>query len=282
MVNHYIPNTLEEALQYIHQNHTIKVAGGTDVMVKKRNTSNVPPKFEHDAIYLSQLKELNYIKVENEILKIGAMTPLSTVLNHAATPKLLKDAIGVMASPALRNVATLAGNIGNASPAADSVPVLSVYDSLITLKSMNHERKININQVITGPGKTDIKSDELISEIAIPIKNFSKVSFVKVGGRKADAISKICFAAAIQVDKGIVRDFRISIGSVAPRPIRRKDIEEEIKGKSLESLVINRSKIGRLYEPYIIPITDQRSNKDYRKQVSLNIIEDFIQSCKEC
>jgi len=276
MVKHFIPKNLSEALEYINSYNVTIVAGGTDVMVQKRSWANLPPRIEGHIMYIANLEQLNYIKTIDNHLHIGATTPLSDVLEYPDTPKILKEAIEIIATPALRNVGTIAGNIGNASPAGDTLPILYLEEALIVLESVNNRKILPISEVIIGPRKTIINTDEIITEIIIPTNKHTKSRFVKVGGRKADAISKVSFAGSVQIEENKITDLRICFGAVAPTVIRNKDIESQFIGMDLNDLRGNYQNIIDKYEPIIKPITDQRSNKNYRKKVALNLLKDFL------
>ncbi len=275
MVEHYIPTTLAEALQ-IRKDHAVTIiAGGTDLMVQRRTWANTPPKFSA-TMNIMHLDELHYIHDKQECIAIGATTSLTDVMNHPATPELLRKAIAEMASPALRNIATLAGNIGNASPAGDSLPVLYVLGAHVVMKSVSQQRVVPIEHVITGVRQTIIQPDELITEIRIPLEPFTTSRFVKVGGRKADAISKVSFAGLARIENGVVNDIRIAFGAVAPTVVRSIDIEASLRHRTVTSLQEEINEICTEYVEWIRPIDDQRSNRVYRKNVTVNLLKDFI------
>jgi|LGVF01.2.fsa_nt_gb CO/xanthine dehydrogenase FAD-binding subunit len=278
MVKHFIPSTLAEALEFISNNETKIISGGTDLMVQRRSWAETPPKFDKDVIYIFNLKELNYIKKTNSFLRIGATTPVSDVLEHQDTPKLLKEAISIMASPALRNLATIAGNIGNASPAGDTLPIMYLYNAQIKLENKDDFRILPINEVILGPRNIILENNEMITEVIIPLDAFTKTNFTKIGGRKADAISKVSFTGALNVVENIVEDFRICFGAVGPTVVRNTDIENKYQNISLIELKANISNIIKDYDEIVKPIDDQRSTKEYRKKVALNLLKDFIQN----
>lgn len=278
MVKHYIPENLVAALEYIDKNKTEVIAGGTDLMVQRRNWAETPAIFENKVMYIANLNELNYIKKIDDHLHIGAVTPLTDVLNHKDTPQMLKEAIEIMASPALRNCATIAGNIGNASPAGDTLPVLYVYEAFIVLENKNKSRILPIEEIILGPRKTVIMENEIITEIIIPLTNFSEILFEKVGGRKADAISKISFAGAIILKDSKIRSIRIAYGAVGPTVVRNKAIEQKYTNLTRQELKGKISDIKMDYKEIVKPIDDQRSNKEYRKKVAINLLEKFIEA----
>jgi len=275
-VKNLIPKTYLETLELLSSGDYRLLAGGTDLMIQRRSWSNMLPKFRKSTLLIFNLQEMKYMFEEDDFLHIGAGTSLEDIKDNDLTPELLVEAINIMASPAIRNMATLGGNIGNASPAGDSLPVLYVLNALIVLESIEAIREVPISDFIVGPGRKSIKSNEIIKEIRIPIKQFTQTKFEKVGGRKADAISKISFAGAVEINNNIIQDFRVSFGAVGPTVVRKKSLENEIIGQTLAEAKLDVENILKSYEPFITPINDQRSNKEYRKEVALNILESFI------
>lgn len=271
-----IPKTYLETLELLSSGDYRLLAGGTDLMIQRRSWSNMLPKFRKSTLLIFNLQEMKYMFEEDYFLHIGAGTSLEDIKDNDLTPELLVEAINIMASPAIRNMATLGGNIGNASPAGDSLPVLYVLNALIVLESIEAIREVPISDFIVGPGRKSIKLNEIIKEIRIPIKQFTQTKFEKVGGRKADAISKISFAGAVEINNNIIQDFRVSFGAVGPTVVRKKSLENEIIGQTLAEAKLDVENILKSYEPFITPINDQRSNKEYRKEVALNILESFI------
>ena len=281
MVKHIIPNNLREALNLLKEGNTILMGGGTDLMIQKRNTAGTPPRFDKNVLYLANLKELNYIKVVSKDICIGAVTPLETILESKMTPSLLKKVIGEMASPGIRHTATLAGNIANASPAGDGVAVLYALDARLVLASAHEERTIPIEDFIVGVRKTILKPDELIKEIRIPKDTFTQEKWVKVGGRKADAISKVSFVGAVRIEDHKVQDLRMAFGAIAPTVIRSRKLEKKLQNRHVSEIKAELTNILRHFDTLFSPIDDQRSNKDYRRQVASNLARDFILGLEE-
>lgn len=276
MVKHFIPTTLAETLDILANHNVELIAGGTDLMVQRRTWANTTPNFT-STVNICNLSELNYITLVDNELHIGATTPLTDIWIHQDTPELLKQSISIIASPALRNVATIAGNIGNASPAGDTLPILYLYDAKLVLLSKHNKRVVPVQDVILGPRRTIIAQDELIREIILPLHPFTTVRFDKVGGRKADAISKVSFSGAVLLDENRIRDIRFCFGAVGPTMIRNRSIEDTIIGCTIEELQQDIPRILNEYGSLVSPIDDQRSNKQYRKQVALNLLQDFIE-----
>jgi len=276
MVKHVIPENLHEALVLMNQERYKVIAGGTDLMIQKRSFAQTAPRFDQPMMYLFNLKELKYIIKSSQGISIGSMTSLEDLFDHPDTPPILKEVIIQMASPALRYVATLAGNIANASPAGDSLVALYLMDAVVVLESIYKTRRVPIDHLIIGPRLTTIEPHELIKEIWIPHIDYDSFQFIKVGGRKADAISKLSFLGLIRKENSKILDLRIALGAVAKTVVRNRDIEQILIEEDLNQLKTNPDIIKTLYEPLIQPIDDQRSNKHYRKEVTLNLIKNFI------
>ena len=201
---------------------------------------------------------------------------MTEILEFRDTPELLRVAIRDIASPALRNIATIAGNIGNASPAGDTLPILYVMNAKLVLKSLDSSRTVPIHEVIVGPRKTVIGENEIITEIIIPTNDFTSTVFNKVGGRKADAISKISFTGAATVVDDVVMDIRIAFGAVGPVVVRDREIENSMIEMTVGQIKDNLDEILDAYSQKITPIDNQRSNKEYRMHVALNLLMDFL------
>ncbi len=291
-----IPDSYSHALDELFDKDLMILAGGTDVMVRNRNWSGLSPKLDGDVLSIASLDELSYIKEDERGLHIGANTSLETILKSQLVFPLLRQAVSQMASPAIRHVGTIGGNIGNASPAGDTLPILYIYDTLVVLESVEGSREVSICEFITGPGKHIRKSDELIKEIIlkdIPVTDFY---YEKVGGRRSDAISKISFGATYTKDPdGSLRDIRLAFGAVYKTVVRNRNLEKELMealnnrknmgqtlpGKSSVISAIHDKAVEEVIQAYnllIQPIDDQRSSAKYRKECAVNLLKSFIQT----
>ncbi len=278
MVNHLLPETLEEALEALARKQHLLFAGGTDLMVQKRAWAGLPRNFEHPVLFTSRIAKLNFIEKRSDHLAVGATCSLEMMLEYPDTPDLFKTIIGEMASPGIRNHATLAGNIANASPAGDTLVGLYLYDATIVLKSLRGERLVPIADFITGVRKIDLAQDEMITEIRIPHQDFTHIDYVKVGPRKADAISKIAFAGAAKTNDLTVSDIRAAFGAVFKTVLRSPATEAMLKGMRIADIKADLASICEAYARLLQPIDDQRSNKEYRKAVAINLLARFIKS----
>jgi xanthine dehydrogenase FAD-binding subunit len=279
VVESLTPKTLLEALELRKNQRLIPLAGGTDLMVRKRSWAGTLPRFEYPALFIGGLAELKGINAKGGILTIGGAATLASILEHPEVPDILKQAVSLMASPAIRNAGTLAGNICNASPAADTLPPLYALGAVLMLQNTAGGRELPIAEFIKGPGQTDLKTDELLATVKIPIQSYDVVFYKKVAARKADALSKVSFTGLAKVSGDMVADIQIAIGAVAPRVVRSMEAEELLKGRKIRDLAGLIPELKKIYDPLIKPINDQRSDAVYRSQVAHRLIEYYITQC---
>lgn len=275
-VDGYIPKTINAALQILNSENVIVYAGGTDLMVRYKNETSLLPKFDKNILYIGQIDELKKVYENNEEIVIGAGCTLASLLRNEHVPEILKKAIRGAASPAIRNMGTIGGNICNASPAGDTLPVLYSLNSRCSVISEGLERTINIEDFIYGPRRTVLEKNEMLKSITIPKENFNIVHYEKVGARKASAISKLSFAGLCNVENGRVQNLRISFGAVGATVVRLKEAENLIIGREINTLDKFIKEAIELYDKNINPIDDQRSTAQYRKIVVMNLIKYFF------
>ena len=276
MVETYFPSTWEEALSIRSAVQAAVYAGGTDLMVKKKNEALMLPRFDISVMFIGHLQELQQIRQEEKALIIGSACTYDMLLKAKEIPEILKKAIAEIASPAIRNKGTLGGNICNASPAGDTLPVLYALGASLRLETEALGREVPIEKFIRGPGKTILKENEMLKEIYIPTDSFEVQYYKKVGARKADAISKLSFVGLMKTKNALVEDIRIAFGAVAPTVVRCKEIEKQLIGKDIKDLAEDCFFILDKYKKVITPIDDQRSTAAYRKAVSLRLLQDFL------
>jgi CO/xanthine dehydrogenase FAD-binding subunit len=249
-------------------------AGGTDLMVLFEAGKLAHKRF----INVWNLPELRGVEVTAEDVTLGALTTYTEVQAHEVLRRefpLLCEAASETGGLAIQNRGTLGGNIANASPAADSPPALLVYDAQLELVSASGTRWISYQNFHTGYKQMLLRADELLSRIRLPrAANNWQQYYRKVGTRKAQAISKVCFAGAARVEQGQVKDIRLALGSVAPVPLRCLKTEEFLKDQKLDEGVINAAKAELSKE--IVPIDDIRSTANYRLRVAANVLEEFL------
>jgi len=251
-------------------------AGGTDLMVLLEAGKLPHRKF----LSLWKLPELRGIAVTPEHVKLNALTTYSEIRRHEVLRRefpLLCQAAAETGSIATQNRGTLGGNIANASPAADSPPALLVYDAELELVSTAGARWVPYHGFWKGYKQINLRSDELIRTIRLPrSQSFSKHFYRKVGTRRAQAISKVCFAGAARTDGGRITDVRIALGSVAPTVLRAVETEKILRGERLGQPLLQAAQGALARE--IAPIDDIRSTARYRLRVAQNLLAEFCES----
>lgn len=248
-------------------------AGGTDLMVLLE-----AGKLPHlNYLNIWNLPELRGIKVAETQVTLGALTTYTELQNHPTLREefpMLCQAASETGGLAIQNRGTLGGNIVNASPAADSPPALLAYDAELELISAKGSRTIPYHSFHTGYKEMKIRPNELLRGIRLPRVTKELTHYYrKVGTRKAQAISKVCFAGVARMNDGRIVDLRIALGSVAPIPIRCTQTESALRNKQVNDLTLATAKAALTAE--IAPIDDLRSTSAYRLRVSLNLLEDF-------
>ena len=249
-------------------------AGGTDLMVLLE-----AGKLAHrNYVNIWGLNELRGIDVTDAHVTLGALTTYTEVQAHPVLQSefpMLCQAASETGGLAIQNRGTLGGNIVNASPAADSPSALLVYDAEIELLSAGGSRWLPYNGFHTGYKQMTIAPDELLARISLPRNTGGATHYYrKVGTRKAQAISKVCFAGLARIDQGHIEDVRIALGSVAPIIVRCVETENTLRGKACGAETTRAACASLLRE--ISPIDDIRSTAKYRLQVAQNLLTDFL------
>jgi CO/xanthine dehydrogenase FAD-binding subunit len=272
------PRTLDEVLRLLAREPGVwrPIAGGTDLMVVFEAGQLTHRKL----LSLSRIPELRGINASETHVTLGALTTYTDIqkseLMRREFPLLVKAASWTGAV-ATQNRGTLAGNIANGSPAADSPPALLVYDADVVLLSERDPRWVRYSQFHTGYKTNLMEIDEIISYISLPRTTGGCVQYLrKVGTRKAQAISKVVLAGLAKVEDGKIERIRIALGSVAPMPIRCHKTEAALADRVLTRSAIEEAKSAILEE--ISPIDDIRSTADYRKRVTVNLLDEFLTS----
>ena len=274
------PNSLNDALDLIARDNQLKpFAGGTDLMVLLESG-----KLAHkNYVNIWQLDELRGIAVTDDYVTLGALTTYTDVQEHPVLRDefpMLCQAARETGGIAIQNRGTLGGNIANASPAADSPPALLAYDAELQLISQNGERRVEYADFHQGYKHMDIRSDELLRAIRLARHRQELTHYYrKVGTRKAQAISKVCFAGVAGISDKSITHVRIALGSVAPIPLRCRQTEAALINQPIDGDAV--SNAVRTLAAEVSPIDDIRSTRDYRLQVSLNLLTDFISRLKQ-
>lgn len=275
----YRPSTLKEALSFASTNKVSPVAGGTDLMVRYKSQAKKHPDIS-SPLMIGGLSELKGISLKSGSLVMGACTTYSDIIASDLVPPVLKFALLQIGSPSIRNQGTLGGNICNASPAGDSLPLLYLFKAKLVLLSEGGERILPIEDFIIGPGKTVRESNELLTEIRIEKDYLSEkyiYFFEKMGNRNADAISKASFGLRISLDKGILTDVEAAFGAMGPRvTLLNPQVKNMLVNQSYPLAHLEKSKLKEALFALLNPIDDQRSTAEYRKSVALNLLHHYL------
>jgi xanthine dehydrogenase FAD-binding subunit len=269
---------LDQTLSQLDQENCAIIAGGTDVMVMYKSRRGVPPKIPKPIVFIDHLSELRQVYQNQKDLHIGACCTYSELLGNPLIPIALKKAIKTIAAPAIRNRGTLGGNVCNASPAGDTLPLLYVYNTKLLLRSVKGERVVPIGDFIQGVRRIQREPNEILAEIILPsvLDEGAHVIFEKVGNRNADAIAKVGFAGYIRLDGDIIEDVRFAFGAVGPTMVRSVAIEKMLLGKPIPLTDSDIFQVVAAFDKIIKPIDDQRSTALYRKTVALNLLRYFL------
>jgi CO/xanthine dehydrogenase FAD-binding subunit len=253
----------------------IPFAGGTDLMVLLEAGKLA----RHRFLNIWNLADLRGIETTADYLTLGALTTYTEVRRHpvsVAEFSLLCSAAAQTGSVATQNRGTLGGNIANASPAADSPPALIVYDAELEIISAGGSRWTPYHRFHAGYKKMDLRPEELIRRIRLPrARSAWKQYYRKVGARRAQAISKVCFAAAARMDSGRIGDVRIALGSVAPVVFRARRVEQLLLRQTPNATILKAAQDALAKE--IAPIDDIRSSARYRQNVARNLLAEFLE-----
>jgi CO/xanthine dehydrogenase FAD-binding subunit len=270
------PATLAEAYALLSERgRSIKViAGGTDLMV----LMNAHMLDAAEFLDIWRVNELRGITDEGDVLRVGALTTYTQLIwseligRHA--PALI-DASRTIGAIQIQNRGTIGGNIVNASPAGDSLPVLAAYDTTVEIGSERGTRQVAFNEFYTGYRSTVLKPDELVLAVRIPkLKDGERDFFWKVGTRRAQAISKTVLAAKVKMRGHAIEAISIGVGSVAPTVIRAPQTERLLAGATLSPALVDQAR--RLIAQEVAPITDLRSTEHYRRTVTGNVLARFL------
>jgi CO/xanthine dehydrogenase FAD-binding subunit len=272
------PGSLDAVLQILADSpdRYTPIAGGTELMVGLGAGRLQSKKL----VSLWNLEELRFIEVAPDAIIIGAGTTFTDIRKHPVIAKefsILAQAASWTGSIANQNRGTLGGNIVNASPAADSPPVLLAYDAKLTLVSARGPRTLPYRDFHVGYKETVLEPDELLHSIIVSRNLKSYKSYIrKVGPRNAQAISKVAIAALARMKNGHIQDMRIGAASLREYPVRLTAAEQSLAGKAITTETIAAARAAVLAEAR--PIDDIRSTAKYRATVAANLLEEFLRT----
>ena len=262
--DYFRPDTLDELFKLRQEHPDARyIAGGTDVMVRVRSRIESP----HPLISLRNIEALKGIDVGGPT-RIGACTTIAELIEHPELSDhypVLIQAAKALGSAQIRNAATLAGNICNASPCADTALPLLVLEARVGVVGLGGRREVGIEEFFAGPGKTWLKPDEIVEALLLPPPNpDTRGLFLKKRRVQMDlSIASVAVLLELAGDKCL--GARIAAGSVAPTPIRLHDAEAALEGKPIDAEVLGEAQA--LAQKAVSPIDDIRSSAAYRRQI---------------
>jgi CO/xanthine dehydrogenase FAD-binding subunit len=273
------PRSLEHALELMSrdEDRAVPLAGGTDLFVYLNAGTLEAKRF----LDLWGLDELRGIRVRDDRVELGALTTFSEIREHETMrrrfPALVAAAAEVGARQ-IQNRATVGGNIANASPAGDSLPVLLALDAIVHTRSARGARQIPFAELYRGYRQLAMDPGELITSIVLPLPLPRSFQFFrKVGTRRAQSISKVVMCGVLRQDRrGASNHVRIAYGSVAPVPVRASHAEDALWNVPASAEVATSARTALLDD--ISPIDDIRSDREYRVRVAGNLLNQFLRA----
>jgi carbon-monoxide dehydrogenase medium subunit len=272
------PRTLKEAFELVRRTPEARyIAGGTDVMVRMRSGRMKPPAL----VSLRNVPELLGVEVDaSGTLRVGGGAPLADVLASRAVRErapVLAVAVESMGSAQIRSVATLGGNVCNASPCADSAPALLVLGARVRLEGPEGTRELPIDELFTGPGATALRPAEVVTAFLLDAPSpAARGVFLKKSRVSMDlAIANV--AVSLEVDGDTCRRARVAAGAVAPVPLRLRAVEDVLTGARLTADVA--AEAARRAMEAVTPISDIRGSADYRRAIVGAYVKRAVETC---
>lgn len=268
--------SVDELLVSLREDGAIILCGGTDLLVKIRSGLVAP----ETLVDISDLESLRGISAVDGILEIGAATPEEDLLSSRTVRDclpLLARVLEGLGSVQIRNRGTLGGNLVNASPAADSAVPLLLYDADAILCSEEGERTLPVESFLVGPGRTALRPGEFVRALRVSTPELPFTPFFhKIGKRRALTIAIASVGALLHAEGGRVIEARLAAGSVAPVPLRLRQVEEQLRGASLTEETIDEAR--RIAMESVSPIDDVRASAEYRRAVVGDLVARALRS----
>lgn len=263
------PKTVEEALAL--KAGARFIAGGTDLGVALAD-----PLFRPGCLVdITGIDRLLTMETGPKGILIGACVTADRISRSDKLPACLVQGAAALGSPQIRNMATLGGNICNASPCGDTLSPLMVLEAVFILASRSGSREVAAGDFFTGPKQTVLGEDELLVQVRIPPETGRGFSgFRMIGKRNGQAISQVNAAVWAEAEGEVLRNIRMAAGSVAPVPLRMTKTEKLLEGKSLCGALLEEMKESVREE--IAPISDVRASRDYRREVTGALFEEIF------
>ena len=268
------PDDLQQALSLLAQRNWSVLSGGTDFYPSMQDNSQ--RSHVHD---ISGIDGLRSITKKKDCWEFGALSTWTDIINCSLPPAFdsLKLAAREVGSVQIQNRATLAGNLCNASPAADGVPPLLTLDARVRLSDKSGEREMALADFITGNRATQLRSDELLTSVLVPVSSANgNSSFLKLGSRKYLVISIAMSAVRLELNSDdTIADIAIAVGSCSEVAQRLTNLEDYLKGKKLNASILDT--IGQQQLDRLTPISDVRASAHYRQQASAQLVRRTVE-----
>ena len=271
-MDYHVAATVDEALGLLAgRDGSRAVAGGTDLaVVLADNLVSVSR-----LVDVAGIPGLRGVRRTADGLAIGACTTIAEIASRTDLPACLAQGARAIGSPQIRNLATLGGNICNASPCGDTLAPLVALEASFVLQSRKGRRTVPAAEFFTGPKKTVLAAGELLVEVLVASRFLSGASaFRFLGKRNGQAISQVNAAVWLSVEKGVIGEARAAVGSVAPVPLRLRRAEAVLAGKAVRGLDVQ--PVLAAVDAEIAPISDVRATVDYRRQVTASLFADAL------
>jgi CO/xanthine dehydrogenase FAD-binding subunit len=268
--SYFEPANVIEAIKILAEqgSQAYPLAGGTDLLVRMKRGDITPTAL----VNLKRIRGLDQIKKESEKgISIGALTSISAIENSPliqSSHPVLVEAAGVLGSPSIRNLGTLGGNIGRASPASDMAPSLIILQARVVIEGLNGKRELDIENFFLGPGATTLSPGDLITSFFLSeMVPKSAAVYLKFGRREGPDCALVGVAVLLELSgkKNEAREARVALSSVAPVPLRAKKTEKVLLSGPLNEDRIKEA--ARVAAEESSPITDIRATDFYRKEM---------------
>ncbi|MCO5385093.1 xanthine dehydrogenase family protein subunit M [Desulfosporosinus sp.] len=265
--DYYAPDSLAETCEALERfGAKAKVLSGGSDIIAKMKSGLLSPEVLISLKKLEDLKKIDYVSGKGVV--IGALSTHNDLVNS----KILNDkylsvseAAHNMASNQIRNIGTVGGNLCNAVPSADLPPILIALGATIKLVGTKGERVMLLEDLFTGPMKTVIAENEILTEIVIPDQSSTGSNYIKFGLRRSGALAVVGIAVAVTVNGGTITEAKIAIGAAAPTPIRAREAEKFLQGKTISDDLL--AEAGVIASGESKPISDIRGSAEYRRDL---------------
>lgn len=270
----FTPKSVKEAISLLsdHGEKAEVIAGGTDLLVRMKRGDAFPDYL----INMEGLKELEYIRYdEKKGLRIGARTSIHDIVESPLLENkfdIIAQAARTLGTPTIRRQATIGGNLCNAAPSADMAPALIVLGAQLKIEGREGQKVMAVEDFFISPGETKLKRNEILTEIQVPDPiPSSKTVYLKQTRTQGAGLALVGVAAMIVMENDVITDVKMSLGAVAPTPIRAKKAEATLKGKKQDDSLLETCAEAALQES--APIDDVRSSADYRKKLIMVLVK---------